>query len=46
MTWIHDRLEISTFANLTSATKRCGKSLLLELLGELVYWPQPAVGTE
>ena len=44
MTWIHDRLEISTFANLTSATKRCGKSLLLELLGELVYWPQPLSG--
>ena len=37
MTWIHDRLDISTFVNLTSATKRCGKSLLLELLGELVY---------
>ena len=44
MTWIHDRLEISTFANLTSATKRCGKSLLLELLGELVYRPQPLSG--
>ena len=36
MTWIHDRLEVSTFANLTSATKRCGKSLLVEVLGELV----------
>ena len=44
MTWIHDRLEISTFANLTSATKRCGKSLLLELLAELVYRPQPLSG--
>ena len=44
MTWIHDRLEISIFANLTSATKRCGKSLLLELLGELVYRPQPLSG--
>ena len=44
MTWIHDRLEISTFANLTSATKRCGKSLLLELIGELVYRPQPLSG--
>ena len=44
MTWIHDRLEISTFANLTNATKRCGKSLLLELLGELVYRPQPLSG--
>lgn len=36
-TWIHDRLELSTFANLTSATKRCGKSLLIELLIELAY---------
>ena len=37
MTWIHDRLDISTFVNLTSATKRCGKSILLEVLAELVY---------
>ena len=37
MTWIHDRLEISTFANLTSSTKRCGKSLLLEVLAQLGY---------
>ena len=44
MTWIHDRLEISTFANLTSATKRCGKSLLLEVLAELVYRPMPLSG--
>ena len=44
MTWIHGRLEISTFANLTSATKRCGKSLLLEVLAELVYRPMPLSG--
>ena len=44
MTWMHDRLEISTFANLTSATKRCGKSLLLELLAELVYRAMPLSG--
>ena len=37
VTWIHARLEISPFLNLTSATKRCGKSLLLEVLGEFVY---------
>ena len=44
MTWVHDRLEISTFANLTSATKRCGKSLLVEVLGELVYRPMALSG--
>ena len=44
MTWIHGRLEISTFANLTSATKRCGKSLLLEVLAELAHRPMPLSG--
>ena len=44
MTWIHERLEISTFANLTSATMRCGKSLLVEVLHELVYRPVPFSG--
>ena len=43
-TWIHDRLEISTFLNVTSATKRCGKSLLMEILAELVRHPLPASG--
>ena len=37
VTWIHDSLDISPFLNLTSATKRCGKSLLLEVLGEFAY---------
>ena len=37
--WIHDGLEISTFLNITSATKRCGKSLLLEVIAEFV--PRP-----
>ena len=41
MTWLHDRLEISTFLNLTSATKRCGKSLLLEVVADLVHRPLP-----
>ena len=44
VTWIHDRLEISPFLNVTSATKRCGKSLLLEVLGELVHHPLPVGG--
>ena len=43
-TWIHDRLEISTFLNVTSATKRCGKSLLMEILAEIVRRPLPASG--
>lgn len=43
-THLHPRLEISTFLNLTSATKRCGKSLLLEILAELVYRPLPLSG--
>ena len=41
MTWLHDRLDVSPFLNLTSATKRCGKSLLLEVIAELVYRPLP-----
>lgn len=44
VTRIHDQLEISPFLNVTSATKRCGKSLLLEVLGEFVYQPLPAGG--
>ena len=44
VTWIHSRLDISPFLNLTSATKRCGKSLLLEVLGEFVYRPLPVGG--
>ena len=43
-TWLHDRLEISTFLNITSATKRCGKSLLMEVLGALVWRPLPVSG--
>ena len=41
---IHDRLEISTFLNITSATKRCGKSLLMEVLATLVCKPLAASG--
>ena len=43
-TSIHDRLEISTFLNITSATKRCGKSLLMEVLVALVCKPLAASG--
>ncbi len=43
-TWLHDRLEISTFLNITSATKRCGKSLLMEVLATLVIRPRPVSG--
>ena len=41
MTRLHDRLDVSPFLNLTSATKRCGKSLLLELIAEFVHRPLP-----
>ena len=41
MTWLHNQLEISTFLNVTSATKRCGKSLLLDVVGALVSQPMP-----
>ena len=44
MTWLHDGLELSTFLNVTSATKRCGKSLLMEALGCLVHRPLAVSG--
>jgi len=44
VTWIHAELEISPFLNITSATKRCGKSLLLEALGEFVHRRLPVGG--
>ena len=43
-TWLHGELEISTFLNLTSATKRCGKSPLLEVIAQLVHRPLAASG--
>ena len=39
MTWLHDRLDLSPFLHLTSATRRCGKSALLEVIGTLVHRP-------
>ena len=44
MTWLHGRLELSTLLSVTSATKRCGKSLLMETLGCLVHRPLPVSG--
>ena len=43
-TWLHGHLDVSTFLNVTSATKRCGKSLLFEVIAELVYRPMPLSG--
>ena len=33
--FLHSRLDLSTLLNVTSATKRCGKSLLMEVAGTL-----------
>ena len=41
MTWLHDALELSTFLNVTSPTKRCGKTLLLDVMAALVHHPMP-----
>ena len=37
--WMHDGWDLSSFLSITSATKRCGKSLTLEMLEELVLRP-------
>ena len=39
MTWLHARLDLSPFLHLTSATRRCGKSALLEVMGTIVHRP-------
>ncbi|MEQ9491535.1 MAG: DUF3631 domain-containing protein [Alphaproteobacteria bacterium] len=44
MTWLHDRLEVAPFLNITSATKRCGKSTFLDVLEALVRNPMPVSG--
>ena len=43
-TFLHGRLDLSTFLVVTSATKRCGKTLLMEVAGALVFRPQPVSG--
>ena len=40
MTWLHSGLDISSFLNLTSATRRCGKSHTSEVLTEFVRFPR------
>ena len=37
--WLHGQWDISAFLGITSATKRCGKSLLLEVIEELALRP-------
>ena len=44
-TWLHEHLEVSAFLNVTSATKRCGKSLLFEVIAELTHRPLPLSGS-
>ncbi|MEQ9326125.1 MAG: hypothetical protein RJQ21_02385, partial [Rhodospirillales bacterium] len=44
MTWLHDRLRIAPFLNITSATKRCGKSTLVDVLSRLAFRPMPVSG--
>ena len=38
-TWLHDRLDLSPFLHVTSPTRRCGKSALLEVIETLVHRP-------
>jgi putative DNA primase/helicase len=44
MTWLHDRLRIAPFLNITSATKRCGKTTLIDVLTRLSHKPMPVSG--
>lgn len=39
MTWLHSQLDIAPFLNITSATKRCGKTTLLDVINDLVKRP-------
>ena len=43
-TFVHRRLDLSTILNVTSATKRCGKSLLMEIVGSLAFRSEPVSG--
>ena len=43
-TFLHSRLDLSTILNVTSATKRCGKSLLMEVAGTLALRPLTVSG--
>lgn len=44
MTWLHDRLRIAPFLNITSATKRCGKTTLIDVLTRLAHRPMTVSG--
>lgn len=44
MTWMHDRLRIAPFLNITSATKRCGKTTLIDVLTRVSHRPMPVSG--
>ena len=41
MTWIHPRLDVAPFLNLTGPTKRVGKSTLLQIVATFVRKPFP-----
>lgn len=43
-TFLHSRLDLSTVLVVTSATKRCGKSLLMEIVGALAFRSEPVSG--
>ena len=43
-TFLHSRLDLSTILAVTSATKRCGKTLLMEVAGTLAWRSEPVSG--
>ena len=42
--YLHNRLDLSTILVVTSATKRCGKTLLVEVVGTLALRSEPVSG--
>ena len=43
-TFLHSRLDVSTILHVKSATKRCGKTLLMEIVGALAWRSEPVSG--
>ena len=43
-TFLHSRLDVSTILHVKSATKRCGKTLLMEIVGALAWRSAPVSG--
>lgn len=41
-TWLIDHLTVTPIANITAPEKRCGKTVMLTMLGHLSYRPLPA----